>query len=233
VIAVMRRGPGSERIRRGRIALALSSVALLGLVGCTGSHHTAAAGSTPAGAGTSGLSGASGSSGPAPSDGAATTGTPPTPGPSGSPSTANPSVAEGQTQGVGPTCQITSPASVASAFGGKVANTAVSTSSLGHPLCIFTLSSSNVGGGGVVTMTLDAHSSRAQFTSVQKSVGGQAVTGLADGAFYVSNTSTMQFLRGNTSVVVQATMKAQAGTKFAAAIQHNITTVSKVIAAQI
>ncbi|HEY3716344.1 MAG TPA: hypothetical protein VGL39_17590 [Jatrophihabitantaceae bacterium] len=123
---------------------------------------------------------------------------------------------------------------MSSAFDGVVSATAVSTSPIGNPLCVFTLRTSDVGAGGTVSMSLDAKASARSFGQVKgQTKGATTVDGLGQDGFYVNDDSTMRFLSGSTSVVVQATMKLRAGTQYAKQIRADVLAVSKAIAAQI
>jgi hypothetical protein len=109
------------------------------------------------------------------------------------------------------------------------------TSPLGKPLCTFTFSTSNIGAAaGSVVATEDGTSSRSAFDEVRKQVAGSTmVHSVGDAAFYVNGTGTLQFIKGRTSVVIQATFKLKAGTKYAAHIKLDIVALARSIAAQI
>jgi hypothetical protein len=123
---------------------------------------------------------------------------------------------------------------VKKAFDARAVTMRERTSALGKPLCTFTLTSSNAGGPGTVIMTVDTASSPKSFQqAASRASGAQKVTGIGDAAFYVNDTGTIDFIKGSTAVVVQATFRIRAGTKYAARIKADVLAVSKVIVAQI
>jgi hypothetical protein len=111
---------------------------------------------------------------------------------------------EGATAKATGQCKITGGPDVAAAFGGRVDTVSGSTSGTGNPLCRITLTDSNAGAPGVVTLSLTASANRATFAQVQRSMHGQAVAGVGDRAFYLLSAETLQFLSGHTAVTLQA-----------------------------
>lgn len=211
-------------------------LAVLALItaGCTSSSAKHATSSSPSGTANSG----SGSgSAPGPSGSSGSTGASGSSSGTGGPITKPTATggAEGVTPGAKKPCPITSSAPVGKAFGAKAVTYTATTSPLGKPLCTFKLAGSNIGGArGTVVTTADGSSSRKTFDQVRKQVAGSApVTHVGDAAFYVNDTGTLQFIKGTTSVVVQATFDVKAGTKYAAHIRSDVLELARAIAAQI
>jgi hypothetical protein len=63
-----------------------------------------------------------------------------------------------------------------------------------------------------VAITVNDKMSTAAFTSVKKqSAGAVGVSGVGDNAFYVASTRTLQFIKGRSAVVMQASLRAAGG----------------------
>ncbi len=218
-------------------SFALLLVVAIGCAGCTGSSGAVSAGSPGSAVATGSaepvISQGSGPTPATPSRGASSGGV----GVGAGSSNSSPVGAEGQTPGAVRPCPIASSRQVARSFGARSASFTTRTSALGKPMCLFTMSRAHIGGRpaqATVTMTLDADLGARQFRAVERDVPNvQAVGGLADAAFYANDTGTMQFLKGRTSVVVQATYRVRAGTKYAAKIEANIIALCRRIAADI
>lgn len=120
-------------------------------------------------------------------------------------------------------------------FGAKTVSLAAKTGPTGKPLCVFTVKGSNIGGAtGTVSMTVDSGSSAKAFAaSLNTAKGATSLPGVGDTAFYVNDTGTAQFLKGDSAVIVQATFSLAAGTRYAATIRDDVVAVAKVVAAQI
>ena len=102
-------------------------------------------------------------------------------------------------------CSLTNSADVGSAYGGKVTSETAGMSGIGNPICTFTLTSSNAGAPGRLSITIDASASAAAFASTRRhSAGAIAVSGVGDSAFYLSSTATLHFLKGHSAGVIQA-----------------------------
>lgn len=121
---------------------------------------------------------------------------------------ASPGGVEGVTGTASATCKFASAAQISAAFGGPVSSQSPGVSGTGVPICRFVLSASNVGPPGSVTVTSNSKASSSVFDqSKQANPGAEAVTGLADDAFYLPATSTLQLLKGKTIVIVSATIR--------------------------
>jgi hypothetical protein len=165
-------------------ALTITAVAAAALAGCTSSRHQAGPASTS----------------PGPTSPSPTT-------PTTRSTTSTPAGAEAPTaRGTGK-CKIASTSDVAAAYRGKVASEAAGSSGIGNPQCQFALSTSNVGVPGTVTITVNASQSRAAFARAGQRVRGGAVAGVGDAAFYVTNTTTIEFLKGRTVATIQADLR--------------------------
>ena len=125
-----------------------------------------------------------------------------------SPASTSPGGAEGATEGAVGECKITSSETVASAYGGEVGSETAGTSGIGNPICQFSLTRSNAAAPGHVSITLNASMSATAFANLKKQAqGAVTVQGVADNAFYVPGTATMQFIKGRTAVVIQADLR--------------------------
>jgi hypothetical protein len=119
---------------------------------------------------------------------------------------------EGTTGPSAPPCAIAAGTAVAAAYGGTIARSSSATSGTGNVLCQFMMTKSNIGVGGVVFLTMNHAASASSFRDVKSSTSdAQPITGLADDAFYVAKTGVVQFIKGKTLVIVQATLKAPTG----------------------
>jgi hypothetical protein len=108
-------------------------------------------------------------------------------------------------------CAITSAQDVAAAYHGKVKSESASTSGIGHPLCVFAMSGSNVGAPGRVTVTLNPSQSMSGFAKTKRTASGAvSVSGVGESAFYVPSTGILQFIKGHSAVVVQAQLRVPA-----------------------
>lgn len=107
--------------------------------------------------------------------------------------------------GVGP-CKITTAHDVGAAYHGKVASETATTSGIGNPLCMFTLSGSNVGAPGTVTVTVNTSLSPAAFAQTKRHATGATSVAVGDSAFYVAESGTLQFIKGDTAAVIQANL---------------------------
>lgn len=219
---------------RGVRALGASlAVAALwaGLSACSSKHHSAAQPSTPPQSSGSSSTGTrtvpTSPAGGHPSghkSGGTSTSTAPGGGASG---------AEGATPVTGAPCRITSPTDVAAAFGGKVGPSTAGTSGIGNPICRFTLTKSNAGVPGTVSVTVDTKSSAKTFAQVKKSQpGAVSVGGVGDSAFYVASTGTLQFIKGSQAAVLQAVLRAPGGpAPSAARVKADVISLARTVAA--
>ena len=193
------------RVRAAAVASAVVVFGTVALTACTATHHTSRA---PSSAGSTSVSAPSSTTklGPTiPSRSAPAH-------PSKPASSSNPAGAEAATGGAVGQCKITSSPDVASAFGGKVGTETAGTSGIGNPICRFTLAKSNAGAPGTVSVTLNASASATEFAQLKKQTqGGTSLSGVGDNAFYVSNTATLQFLKGHSAVVMQANIRVPGG----------------------
>jgi hypothetical protein len=82
---------------------------------------------------------------------------------------------------------------------------------VGNPLCQFGLSKSNAGPPGTVTITVDSKVTAQTFAQIKQDAGGASQAGIGDSAFYVSGTTTLQFIKGTTVCVIQAALQAPGG----------------------
>ena len=189
-----------------RAAAIVSAVAVFGTVACTSTHHTSRPSSSAGPTSVSAPSSTTKSAPVSPSRSAPAH-------PSESAPSSNPAGAEAATGGAVGQCRITSSSTVASAFGGKVGTETAGTSGIGNPICKFTLARSNAGAPGTVSVTLNTSANSKAFAQLKgQAQGGTSVSGVADDAFYVSNTATLQFLKGHTWVVMQANIRVPGGT---------------------
>jgi hypothetical protein len=109
----------------------------------------------------------------------------------------------GSTQGAGggrDPCSLTTPAAITAAFGGTVAAGVVDTSMADHT-CKFAVTGSNLGMDGDVVVFLSSGQTRNTFniakTSIPETV---AVAGIGDDAFYNPHTTSIEFIKGATTV---------------------------------
>lgn len=211
------RGRSKHMASLGAAALALGTVAA-----CASHHAAGAAGPSTAGAASSATP-----SGVSPTPSTATS----RPGSDDPPSRG----AEGVVAGQGPPCQLASSDAVRESFSAGTVTYVARTSPTGKPLCVFTVRESNIGGAtGTVSMTLDAGSSAKAFAAARRQVAGATpLPGVGDVAIYVNATGTVEFLKGHSAVVVQATFSLGAGTQYAARIRTDVVGLAKVVAAQL
>jgi len=100
-------------------------------------------------------------------------------------------------------CLIVSAGLVGQAFGADSVMETVGTTPLGRPQCTFTMRKTNAGPGGQVTAVRTTHSSARAFRQIQAAnSGANPVPRLGDRAFYVPRTSTVQFQRGSTIIMI-------------------------------
>ena len=124
----------------------------------------------------------------------------------------SPGGAEGATPAATRECPIATSEAVASSYGGPVGTESAGTSPIGNPICQFTLTRSNAGAPGHVTITLNASMSTATFAKIKRQAqGAVSVAGIGASAFYVPATLTMQFIKGHSAVVIQADLRASHG----------------------
>lgn len=100
-------------------------------------------------------------------------------------------------------CRITSAAAVGAAYGGRVGAESGTTTGVGNPICRFTMSRSNVGRPGMVTVSLSTAESVAVF---RRSVRHQsAVHGVCESAYYAN--ATLRFRQGHTTGAISASLR--------------------------
>lgn len=218
------------------LSASLTAAALCaGVSACSGKHHAADQQSRPGSSAPSTASTASTGGGSAPTKPShgKTTAHGSGGGSKSAPSRNRSSGAEGATPAGAAQCRITAPGDVAAAFGGKVVTTSAGTSGIGNPICRFTLTKSNAGVPGTVSVTVDAKSSAKTFAQIKKSLpGATSVAGVGDSAFFVAGTSTVQFLKGSQAAVLQATLRAPGGpTPPAARVKSDLIVLAQSIAA--
>jgi hypothetical protein len=206
--------------RRACWALPAAALVVVGAAGCSSHHKSADGKSTPSASG--GRSASAASSGPngrsastpggSGSRGASSGDAGSAPSSSGAPAGAGSAPAggaEGARPATGAPCRVASASDVVAAFGGKVGSQTSGTSGIGNPLCTFHLTKSNAGLPGTVSVTVNAKSSAATFAQIKKHESGAiAVSGVGSNAFYVAKSGTLQFIKGSTVVVIQATLRA-------------------------
>ena len=133
-------------------------------------------------------------------------------GSSGSAGATSPAGAEGATPATTRECPIATSEAVASSYGGTVGTESAGTSPIGNPICQFSLTRSNAGDPGRITIALNASMSAATFAKIKRQAQGAVSTpGIGASAFYVPATLTMQFLKGHNAVVIQADLRAPHG----------------------
>lgn len=95
-------------------------------------------------------------------------------------------------------CSLVTVAQVKAAFGGTVSPGKVD-SSTGVPVCRFKVRHSNLGASGDAIVFVTPGQSPATFKIAKKGVpGAVGVSGIANGAFYVANTGSIELLKGTT-----------------------------------
>ena len=133
-------------------------------------------------------------------------------GSSGSAGATSPAGAEGATPATTRECPIATSEAVASSYGGTVGTESAGTSPIGNPICQFSLTRSNTGDPGHITIALNASMSAATFAKIKRQAqGAVSMPGIDASAFYVPATLTMQFLKGHNAVVIQADLRAPHG----------------------
>lgn len=111
-------------------------------------------------------------------------------------------------------CSIITPAAVTKAFGGTIATFSETVTGTGSPQCSFTLHKAAL--GDPLTVVVNKHTSEtaADFATARKlavTQGATAVTGVGDDAYYVQSQATIRFIRRQSTVSIQATLKAGSG----------------------
>jgi hypothetical protein len=217
------------------LGASLAAAALCaGLSACSSKHHSAAQSSTPTQSRATSEPSAGSASAPSSSAASGTSGRRGGGAPTSTPAGEGPSAAEGATPVAGAPCRITSSADVAVAFGGKVGTSTAGTSGIGNPICRFTLTKSNAGVPGTVSVTVNAKSTAKTFAQIKKSQPGAAsVSGVGDSAFYVASTGTLQFIKGSQAAVLQATLRAAPGGPSPSAnqVKADVTSLARSVAA--
>ncbi|MBV8065794.1 MAG: hypothetical protein JOY73_09740 [Actinobacteria bacterium] len=100
-------------------------------------------------------------------------------------------------------CSLATTAQVKAAFGGTVSAGKVDNST-GVPACHFKVTHSNLGVSGEAIVFITPGQSAATFKIAKKEVPGAiSVSGIANGAFYVANTDSIELLKGSTVASAQ------------------------------
>lgn len=117
--------------------------------------------------------------------------------------------AENEKPPAGGACKYAATSSVAAAFGGTVTAATAGTTPIGNPTCQFTLSKTNIGVGGTVTLAITAKSGAAAFAAAKRQAGSaaRAVSGVRDQAFFVASTATVRILHGSALVAVTGDLR--------------------------
>lgn len=109
------------------------------------------------------------------------------------------------------TCGYADATMVSAAYGGTVTASTASTSGTGSQLCSFTMTTTNLGFPGVVSLT--RVTSGADGFAQVKAAHPEAtpVSGLGDDAFYLPASSQLQFLKGGNVVIIDTMAGVPAG----------------------
>jgi hypothetical protein len=120
--------------------------------------------------------------------------------------------AEAASPSAGDSCRIVGRAALARRFGGTVVSETASTTPIGDPLCTFTMSRSNLGLPGVITVTSYASGGLVAYRRLRAdSLHPADLVGVGDQAFYAARTGTLALLKGRALVVVRAVFRVPAG----------------------
>ncbi|SOD70280.1 hypothetical protein SAMN05892883_4422 [Jatrophihabitans sp. GAS493] len=232
-------GTEQSRSTKFRIGAALLGAAALtfSLSACGHDSGKSASASTPAtGSAPTAAGATSGTAATRPPGTAATSAPTAAPTASATPSTAPSSLlpgAEGQTAASGPNCRIASTSDVKTAFGAVVTKSVATTSGIGSPLCIFTLTSSNAKAGGSVTMSLATTTPAAFARAKAAATGAVPVSGVGDDAYLLPTTYVLHARKGNKALSIQATLGSPATAERAAQVKNDLIAVTKAAAAQL
>jgi hypothetical protein len=104
-------------------------------------------------------------------------------------------------------CTFGSMRQVSRSFGAKVRSEKVGPTGIGRRQCTFTVTSSDVGAPGTVTLTLGTKVARSVFDRARTAAAGTPVEGVGDRAFYTARTQSLSLLKGATMVVIAADLR--------------------------